>query len=243
MRRRIRVFAEIVIIMVLGLVLVSSLRIRTVDAQAGQTTLTPPSDDTYVDSSNPNSNYGGQADLQIENWQYTVQNQTSEWESIVWLKFDLSSIPSGAVVDEATLLLYTSLVGETYDVHAYSCSNNSWAELTLTYSNMPSYNTTSMDSELVATSYQWYNWSVVDAVRNALSSSSSAVTIVLFDPSPHSSAGTVWFESKEYLLGSPAQLIVHWTAVTPEFPTFLILPLFIIATLVAVTLRKRKLSA
>jgi hypothetical protein len=240
MRRRILLFGEIVTVLVLGFVSFSFLSIRTANAQAGQTTLTPPSDDTYVDSSNPSSNYGGQAYLQIENWQYTVQNQTYEYESIVWLKFNLSSVPSGAVVDEATLQLYTSIVGETFNVHAYSCSNNSWTELTLTYSNMPSYNTTSMDSVLVATGYQWYNWSVVDDVRNALNSNSKAVTIVLLDPSPHSSAETVWFESKEYLLGSAPQLTVHWSSVTPEFPVFLILPFFMVLTLIAVTLYKKK---
>jgi hypothetical protein len=239
MRRRILLFGEIVIVLVLGLVLFSSFSIRTVNAQAGQTTLTPPSDDTYVDSNNPSSNYGGQAYLQIENWQYTVLNQT--YESIVWLKFNLSSVSSGAVVDEATLRLYTSVVGETFNVHAYSCSNNSWTELALTYSNMPSYNTTSMDSVLVATGYQWYNWSVVDAVRNALNSNSKAATIILLDLSPHSSAETVWFESKEYLMGSAPQLTVHWSSVTLEFPIFLILPFFMVPTLVAVMLYKKKL--
>jgi hypothetical protein len=233
----------LIVLVFLGLVLVSSLSVKTVNAQAGQTTLKPPTDDTYVDSNDPTSNYGGQDYLQIENYQYTVLGQTYEYESIVWLKFNLSSIPSGAVVDAATLQLYTSIVGETFNVHAYSCSDNSWTELTLTYSNMPSYNTTSMDSALVATSNQWYNWSVVDGVRNALSANSNAVTVVLFDPSPHSSATVVWFDSKETEFGfNPAKLIVHWTAVTPEFPTFLILPFFMIATLLAVIILKKRIK-
>jgi hypothetical protein len=225
------------IILVLGL-LVSSLNIKTVNAQARQTALNP-SDDTYVDSTNPNSNYGGRDYLQIKNYQYTLSGQTYINESIVWLKFNLSSVPSGAVVDEATLQLCTDLVTETLNVHAYSCSDNSWTELTLTYSNMPSYNTTSMDSVIVATAAQWYNWSVVDGVRNAQGRNSKAITIVLFDPSPHSSITTVWFESKENMFGSFPQLTVHWTAVTPEFPTFFILPLFMIATLIAVIIYKK----
>jgi hypothetical protein len=63
--KRIYIFGEIVIVLVLGLLLVSSLSIKTVNAQAGQVTL-KPTDDTYVESNNPNSNYGGQNYLSIE---------------------------------------------------------------------------------------------------------------------------------------------------------------------------------
>jgi hypothetical protein len=159
------------------------------------------------------------------------------------LKFDLSSVPNGAVIDEATLMLYAYLVGETFNVHAYSCSYNSWTELTLTYSNMPSYSTTSIDSILVATNNQWYNWSVFDAVTNALNSNSKAVTIVLSEPSPHSSASSISFYSKEAPVflgtGYSPKLTVHWSSVVAEFPTFLILP-FLMITIIAVVLYKKK---
>jgi len=48
--KRIHVFREIVIVLVLGLVLVSLSSIRSVYAEGGQITLRP-TDDTYVDSS------------------------------------------------------------------------------------------------------------------------------------------------------------------------------------------------
>jgi hypothetical protein len=191
----------------------------------------------------PNSNYGGQTHLDIEYFIIGTPPYQLTYIDIVWLKFNLSSVPDGAVVDVATLQLYTVTAGETFDVHTYSCSYNSWTELSLTYSNMPSYNTTSMDSALVAAGYQWYNWSVVDAVTNALSSHSSAVTVVMNEPSPHSPFSNVWFDSKE----EPAQvtdyspkLTVHWSEVVPEFPTFLILPLFMIATLLLVMIYKKR---
>jgi hypothetical protein len=230
------------IVLVLGLVLVSSLSIKTVNAQAGQITLNV-TDDTYVDSSNPNSNYGGQKYLQIENWQYVG----TSYHCIVWLKFDLSSVPSGAVVNMATLQLYTESVSETYNVHAYSCSDNSWTELTITYANMPSISSPSMDLQAVGSASQWYNWSVVDAVKNALNSNSEAVTIVLDDPSSsHGFASSVTFVSKEfanyYLTDHSAILTVHWSAITPEFPTFLILPFFMATTLLAAIFYKRRFS-
>lgn len=238
---RIRVFREIVIVVVLSLVLVSTLSIKAVNASSGQATLRP-TDDTYADSSNPGSNYGGLGYLQVMNYRTTYSSDNM----IIWLKFDLSSIPDGAVIDEATISLYASLVGETYNVQACSSSNNSWTELSLTYDNMPNYNTTSMDSVLVASANQWYNWTVVDAVGNALSGNPKSVTIVMQEPNPHSSVAWVWFDSKEskvYLnlgIDYRPELTIHWSSVVPEFPTFLLLPLFMTATLVGVTLYKKK---
>lgn len=236
----IHVFSQIVIVLVLSLVLVSILSIRTVNAQAGQATL-KPSDDTYVDSGNSNSNYGGQDVVNIQNYQVAILGQTYNYTSVAWLKFDLSFVPDGAEVDGAALQLYKSNYSypELFNVHAYSCSNNSWTELTLTYLNMPSYNKTSMDSVPIATDIQWYNWNVVDAVRNALKSNPKAVTIVLLDPSLHSPSGKVAFYSKEQGNYLP-KLAIHWSEVVPEFPTFLILPFFMIATLTAVAFYKKK---
>jgi hypothetical protein len=235
---RIHVFRDFVAVLILGLVLISILSIKTVNAQAGQATL-KPSDDTYVDSSNPDLNYGGQSYLEISEW--TVFS--THYDIMVWLKFNLASVPDGAVVDGATLSLYTYVVGETFDVHAYSSSNNSWTEFSLTYSNMPSYNTTSVDSVLVATNNLWYNWSVVEVVRNALNDNPKSVTIVMREPTLHSSATSVSFDSKEspvYLTDYSPELAIHWSNVVPEFPTFPILPLFMITTLLTLVFHKRR---
>jgi hypothetical protein len=241
---RIRVFREIVIVVVLSLVLVSALGVKAVYASSGQVTLRP-TDDTFADSSNPGSNYGGLGYLQVMNYQSAYSSDTM----IIWLRFDLSSIPEGAVIDGATLSLYASLVGETYTVQACSSSNNSWTELSLTNGNMPNYNTTSMDSVLVASANQWYNWTVVDAVENALSGNPKSVTIVMQEPNPHSSAAWLWFDSKESQvypslgIDYRPELTIHWSSVVPEFPTFLVLPFFMMATLIGVTLYKKKSHA
>jgi hypothetical protein len=106
---------------------------------------------------------------------------------------------------------------------------------------MPSYNTTSTDSVLVGTSGQWYNWSVVDAVKDALNSTARKVTIVLFDPSPHGLLSSISFNSKEFSISDYAPtLTVHWSGVVPEFPSFLILALFMMTTLLAVIARRKK---
>jgi hypothetical protein len=218
-------------IMLIFVLLLSSV-IIVVYAQAGQVEawLT---DSTYADSNYPNSNYAGQDFLQIKNYQD---------KEIVWLKFNLSSVPEGAVVDNSILIMYLFLYTPvSYNVHAYSCSDNFWNQSSLTYSNMPSYNTTSMNSTLVS-SMGWYSWNVVDAVRDALNSNATAVTIVLFDPSPNSSNTTATFVNFVFSGGSPPHLYIYWSSIAvPEFPTFLILPFFMIATLIAVAFYKRKL--
>jgi hypothetical protein len=233
------------LLIVLGLaILLFSLSAKSVNAQAGEVTL-KPTDDTYVDSSNPNSNHGEQTYLQITNYNSEIN---SAYENIVWLKFNLSSVPDGAIIDGAKLQLRTSSVPGSFNVNAYSGSDFlnesavvSWTELTLTYSNMPSHNTTSMDTALVATNNQWYNWSVVDAVRDALNSTARTVTMVLFDPSPHGLLSSISFNSKEFSISDYAPtLTVHWSGIVPEFPTFLVLPLYMMATLLAVTVYRKR---
>lgn len=158
------------------------------------------------------------------------------------MKFGLSTIPNGALIDEATLQVYAYAVSETANVHAYSCSNNSWTELTLTYSDMPSYNVTSIDTTIVASSDRWYNWSVVDAVRNAATGNFSVVTMVLSDPSPHSSYSIIRLYSKEayvYITDYSPILTVHWSGIVPEFPSLLSLSLFLIGTLLTIVFYKK----
>ena len=212
-----------------------------------------PTDDTYVDPSNPTSNYGGQPNLLFTIQEYYGSLATQQ---IVWLKFDLSSIPNSVAVDTATLQLYServnpALVMETTNVQAYSCPDNSWTELTLTYSNMPNYNTSLIDSIIVASDSKWYSWNVVDAVRNALNSNSKAVTIVLTEPSQNST-NMVWFASKEYLIYfgedySPKltiQLCVSATptptARIPEFPSIAVILTLLVAVSVAMLVMVRK---
>jgi hypothetical protein len=233
------------LLIVLGLVvLLFSLSAKSVNAHVGEVTL-KPTDDVYVDSSNPNSSYGEQNYLQITNYNSEINGA---YESIVWLKFNLPSVPDGAAIDGATLRLRTSNISGSLNVDACSGSDFlsvsgvvSWTELTLTYSNMPGYNTPSMDSVLVGTNNQWYDWSVVDAVRDALNGTARTVTMVLLESSPSGIVSSISFNSKEFSISDYAPtLTVHWSGIVPEFPSFLILPLFMMATLLAVMICRGK---
>jgi hypothetical protein len=209
-----------------------------VNAQEGEVTLNP-TDDTYTDSYNPDSNYGGQSTLKVSKYEYFDEIS----EEIVWLKFNLSDVPDGAVVDVATLQLYSGYVSETFNVYAHSCSDNSWTELTLTYANMPTFNTTSMDSTVVPTSFEWYNWTVIDVVRkgvDGIHGGPDVVTIVLLETSLRSMFSSVSLYSKEQELYVP-KLTIHWSEIIPEFPTWTSMILILTLLTFAIAIYKRRL--
>jgi len=203
-------------IVALGIMIGAAGFVLLVEARPGQVTLTAI-DDTYVNSveGNVDSNYGAAYFLRVSKWQFS----STVYERLTWLKFDLSSVPDGVVVDVATLQLHTSTVVETYTVYAHSCSVSSWTELTLTYSNKPSFNPTSMSSTVIlaGTPTKWYNWNVIDAVRNSLNNEANLVTIVLRETTIRGLLSFVSFDSKEEGNGAHApKLIVHWIPVTDD---------------------------
>ncbi len=230
------------LVMLFLVILISQIAlIPLVSAQEGEVTLSP-TDDTFVDDVTAVGNYGNASSLRVGKYEYPYVGPV---ESMVWLKFSLSSVPDGAVVDVATLQLYSYAVPETYNVYARFCSNNSWTELTLTHANMPVFNATSMDSEVVTTSSKWYNWTVTDAVQQSVDGifgGPGMVTIVLLETSLHGAGMdlTVFFYSKEGSDLYMPKLTIHWNDVVPEFPSFLVPTLFMIATLLAVIVYRRK---
>jgi len=219
----------------LGILLIGVINtnlILPVNADDGGQVILNPTADTYTDWWNDESNYGALSELK-------VGDSESDWKDYVyhtWLKFDLSSVPEGAVGVTAILELYECswFISETHNVSAYLCLDNSWLEHGLKEINEPFYNrTSSLDSTLVYTSETWYSWNVADAIKNATS-----VTIVLEESWFHEGAEYVEFNSKETENNIP-KLTITWTAI-PEFPSLMILPLFMIATLLAVIVYKRK---
>ena len=173
-----------------------------INLQEGEVTLYPI-DDTYTDSNNPDEKYGGQTTL-------FVSNTT---EKIAWLKFGLCAVPDGAVVDYAQLKLHALQPTETYDVYAHSCSDNSWTESTLTYSNMPVFNASHIIS-MYRFSYEgWGEWVVSEGVRKAIDGiydGTDIVTIVISGIPTHHlyESSYISFHSKESLY--VPELIVHW---------------------------------
>ena len=222
----------------LTILISQTILIQLVSAQEGEVTLNP-TDDSYTNSSSPGSNYGGQSWLEVQRYEFYEEID----EEIAWLKFNLSDVPDGAVVDIATLELRCSSVSETYTVSAHYCSDNSWNQLSLTYSNSPGFNATAMDTVAVASSFQWYSWDVGFAVRkglNGIYGGPDVVTIVLRETVNRGILSFVSFSSSEVFGGEP-ELTIHWTHIVPEFSSPLTLSLFLVTLLIgALVFRKTR---
>jgi hypothetical protein len=100
---------------------------------------------------------------------------------------------------------------------------------------------TSIDTILDNSEIKWGNWSVAEAVRDSLNNNSTFLTIVLAEPVSH--WGIFQFYSKEIEPIPPddrPKLVVHWTSVVPEFPTFIALTFLMIAILAIAMIGKCK---
>jgi hypothetical protein len=126
--------------------------------------------DAYVNASSSETNYGSGASLCV--------SANSE-QDFTYVKFDLTSIPSGANVVGATLLLYLSSTGGSIyaipadTIGAYYCSDNSWTELGITWNNKPSFNPQPTDTWSFGILYyvnEYKSWSITADVKTALTS-------------------------------------------------------------------------
>lgn len=95
-------------------------------------TLSPVADArVQKNNSNPgwvDTNYGN------ENWLRTQINNNVEYESFI--RFDLSGV-LGTTINSAILRLYRSVSDSAGKIRVYSCDNDTWGELSITYNNRP----------------------------------------------------------------------------------------------------------
>jgi len=125
-------------------------------ALGSQVTLTA-TEDAYVSELTHTGNYGNTSNLFI-GW---VNDTSYAYET--YLKFGLSSIPSGSIINSATLRLYCTDVG--WDRWVYGNVHyvmGSWAESTITWDNKPSYGSANESEEYNTTG--WWEWDVQDFV-------------------------------------------------------------------------------
>lgn len=128
------------------------------DATGGTTIVLNPTNDAYVQSSNPTTNYGASSRLRVTN--STIET------SISYLKFNVTGL-SGAI-QSAKLRLYVTNAGNAGDV--YSASNNylgtpsAWNETGLIWNNAPAISGTALGSPPVVTAEQWVQVTVTPAI-------------------------------------------------------------------------------
>jgi hypothetical protein len=157
--------------------------------------------DSYVSSSDPDSNYGSLTTIKTEITAGTEKNYT-----YTYLMFDLSSIPSNTLINSANLSLYmTGISGQVPlttggRIYTYYSSDTSWSETGITWNNKPSFN-----SE--ATGYKaffgtvivnvYYKWNVTSDVSQALSAGKLTEIVCWANYTSEEFYGNATFQSKE----------------------------------------------
>jgi len=237
---------DIFVIFIILSIHVMYLSIPLANAQINRVTVFP-SDNASTVSSSPDTNYGGQNTLNVT--KYIVLDNI--FEEIIWLKFNLSDVPDGAVITSSMLLLYCTSVDEAFNVSVHFCSNNTWNASTITFSSQPNYNPTAMPPlcqtcgpetwALVNTSQQWYSWDVTYAVNktvDGIHDREDVVTIVLKENLEHESGSRASFYSENGSVAYLPKLTIVWSHVIPEFSPIVLLLGLVAATLaIAVSAR------
>lgn len=162
----------------------------------GQST---PSQDSYTNSADSNTNYGTATTLNVAST--TTATQTA------YIQFDLSAVPSsytGANVAKATLKLYVNTVGAAGSFNL-DFVNGNWAEKAITANLAPALGPT-IASSVPLTSANVHDYLLVDvttAVQDWLNGSQANDGIALVANSPLNAS----FDSKENTVQShPAEL-------------------------------------
>ena len=122
-----------------------------------------PTNDTFIDEYNPTTINGSQAQLIVRSMNITG----FELDSL--LKFNLSSIPSGTILNSVKLNLYffhynnSNPTGNPLEAHRIT---STWSEATTNWNNRPSYNGSPSDTVSCPSSYSWIQWNVRDDAQN-----------------------------------------------------------------------------
>lgn len=125
--RKILKFIEVITVSLAVVALIS------VNASAVTTTLQPPSKDAYVDQQNPTTNFGSATSLFIDGKTPGASAKLIR----TFIAFDLSSAPSGSIINSAKLQLFiynAPAVTVPLETHRIT---DSWTEAGITWDNQP----------------------------------------------------------------------------------------------------------
>jgi hypothetical protein len=117
---------------VLTLLLPVSVQAQVDGAAATATTLTlRPTQDTYVDSANPDSSFAGADVLRL----LRITLGATTWRQQTYLRFDLSALPPGAVIQSAELDLFQTAGSD--NLVLVNMTASAWDASTTTWNNRP----------------------------------------------------------------------------------------------------------
>lgn len=170
-----------------------------------------PTDDSHVCEYFPDTVEGsGTSYNMYVGWENDPYG-TEGWKTRAYLRFDMSSIPSGASVISATLNAkvrygpgtgYPSYTDDNMLVDVKAVSGDAWLENELTWDNAPAPGTT-LDTTMIydsttAGTEVWYSWDVASFVTSELAGDDVASFCMLSENKEADNTDcTVWFYTKD----------------------------------------------
>lgn len=130
------------------------------DSKLSNPTVTPytiaPIADSWVEYNSPDVNHGSDQTIHTR-----VALPNFRW---IYVKFDLSSFPSDAVINSVRLYLYGKVTAPTTLPSAYEVADDSWNETGITWNNKP------LPGAWVTDGTQgngnWYEWDITSYARS-----------------------------------------------------------------------------
>ena len=120
--------------------------------------------DSWIDANQPGANFGGDASLHVGQAVDPTTGQLGERQTLA--QFDLSGLPAGAIIVNATLQLYQTAASgsDAYQIRP-DAALASWQEAAVTWNNRPA--TGNQGDPAVTLDYAsgWKQWDVTQIVR------------------------------------------------------------------------------
>lgn len=145
----------IIVLLIFGILITQNEALQTIEFH--------PVADSYVSDMHPDENYGNE----------TIVCATNQ-SLIVYLKFDISSIPTDDYVDLAQLNLKVEelksgiIIWERFypnSVNAYYTTHVEWNENDINWNNKPEFNPDVIDYDDVSKDEDWSDWDITEVAR------------------------------------------------------------------------------
>jgi len=144
----------------------------------------------------PDTNFGDEDTLEI-----AYDDNTGHW-AVTMLRFDLSSLPSDAVIDTADLRLFLNDASGASSVSIVAhYVTSSWDEATVTWNNSPSTGTSGVAASIDDATGSYKSWEVSSFAQSWIDDPSSNHGVLLIGP--EGGYYERWFASRESPGNSP----------------------------------------
>lgn len=175
--------------------------------------------DAMIQATNPNNNFGSHANL------YVMDYLGEGGESFALLSFDISAIPSGAIVTSAPFTMYQAsgdYLGHTHWI--YKLLHSDWVEGQVTYNNK--YNGETWISGAISAAdmnaddavsaivpdyflERWVEWDIVAMVQATIDASNTQLDIIVLGVI--STTGLTYYVSSDGVAGTLPKLTINYS--------------------------------